>query len=189
MAYRWILCVFVWVPAAMAGEAPAHHTHKHEHDHSQDAMAAHVHGEALLQLAMEGRELVVALVSPAANLVGFEQAARTQEQKQEVDAAEARLRKIDQWLLLKGGDCVLEKSHTDFSSLRQETGAAHSTHGDIRLDAHYLCSKPDGLQALRLSLFRDFPAVKSVALEWVLGERQGAAELSAPAPGAVFGNP
>lgn len=52
---------------------------------------AHLHGKIVVNLALEGRALVVELDAPAINVVGFERAARDAAEQREVEA-------IDRWL-------------------------------------------------------------------------------------------
>lgn len=48
---------------------------------------AHVHGQARLQVALEGERIDLMFSSPAANLVGFEHQPRTEQQREAVAAA------------------------------------------------------------------------------------------------------
>lgn len=62
------------------------HDHGHSHDHSHDhhALDSHVHGMANLDVVLEGSMLLVSLKAPAADLVGFEHQAKTDEQRGQV---------------------------------------------------------------------------------------------------------
>lgn len=51
----------------------------------------HVHGAASLQLVLEGNTLLINLESPAANLVGFEHAPETPDEKKQIENVEAML--------------------------------------------------------------------------------------------------
>ncbi len=53
---------------------------------------SHVHGAALLNLALEGGVLEAELISPAANIVGFEHAPRDAAERERVAAAAKQLR-------------------------------------------------------------------------------------------------
>ena len=55
--------------------------------------AAHVHGIATLNLAMEGGELEIEFVSPAGNIVGFEHEAVTEAERRAIRDAIEQLRK------------------------------------------------------------------------------------------------
>src|SRR5690606_1562837 len=50
-----------------------------------DNPGSHQHGQALLQLAVDGEQLELTLESPAANLAGFERAARSAEEPQQLN--------------------------------------------------------------------------------------------------------
>lgn len=57
------------------------------------AQHAHVHGNAELQVALDGQSLTLVLSSPLDNLLGFEHAPRTDKQKAAVQALAERLAK------------------------------------------------------------------------------------------------
>lgn len=156
------------------GEAGAHHEHA-----GKPNTEAHVHGEVMLQLALQGDDLVLELTSPAMNIVGFEHRASTPEQIKSVEVAEAKLRDLANWLKLDGGECRVAHVATDVSGLLPETnGAADNTHTDIDLDAQFKCTQPVKLRGLQLTLFRDFPGVEKVTLQWVSETGAGERVLS-----------
>ncbi|MBM3344989.1 MAG: DUF2796 domain-containing protein [Betaproteobacteria bacterium] len=59
------------------------------------AQHAHVHGNAELQIAVQGQALTVQLASPLENLIGFEHAPRTDKQKAAAQALGERLARPD----------------------------------------------------------------------------------------------
>ena len=72
------------------------HDHDHDHhDHHDDEemrqVGSHVHGAANLAIALDGSSLTIELESPYYNLVGFEHAPETEEQKSSLKLAEAAL--------------------------------------------------------------------------------------------------
>lgn len=72
------------------------HDHDHDHhDHHDDEemrqVGSHVHGAANLAIALDGSSLTIELESPYYNLVGFEHAPKTEEQKSSLKLAEAAL--------------------------------------------------------------------------------------------------
>lgn len=62
-----------------------------EHHHH----GAHVHGIAHLNVALEGKNLYMEFVSPAANIVGFEHAPKNQAQREAVEAARETLKNAE----------------------------------------------------------------------------------------------
>ncbi|MCG9577449.1 DUF2796 domain-containing protein [Vibrio tubiashii] len=52
---------------------------------------AHVHGEVELNIAQDGKELLIEITAPGADVVGFEHAPKTDEQKHQLEDAIAKL--------------------------------------------------------------------------------------------------
>ena len=77
---------------------------------------AHVHGAASINVALEGKNLYIELISPAANIVGFEHHPRTQEQKSAVKKAIETLKAGEKLFALPpeaGGKLVKSMVQTD----------------------------------------------------------------------------
>jgi len=91
---------------------------------------AHEHGKAHLNVALDGNNLYLELISPAANIVGFEHLPRTPEQKTAVKQAIKILKAGDILFALPGGvEGRLAKTsvNTEFtSSVARESDEAHS---------------------------------------------------------------
>ena len=80
------------LPFALLPLAAAHAAHdEHEHHDEHASLAAHEHGAAQLNVALEGQRLELALESPAMNLVGFEHAAVSSSDKAAVARAQQHL--------------------------------------------------------------------------------------------------
>lgn len=96
----------------------------------------HVHGMGKLNVAMESNELYLELISPAANIVGFEHKPETEKEKQTVEAAMAMLEKGDGvFIFTKKAECRLQESHIKgdvFDSHHEE----HDEHHDGKEDKH-----------------------------------------------------
>lgn len=101
----YLLAGCLLAPAALAADNPG----------------AHEHGQARLQMALEGNRIDLMLSSPAYNLAGFEHQARTDEQKQQ-------LADIRQWLQTtplintEAGNCRVSDATVQ---LGKETGSHH----------------------------------------------------------------
>ncbi|MGY4027121.1 DUF2796 domain-containing protein [Aeromonas rivuli] len=67
--------------------AQANHEHEESHSHG-----AHEHGHGLLNFVVDGNQLMIELQAPAADLVGFEHAATTAEEKAQYAKALAQLK-------------------------------------------------------------------------------------------------
>ena len=91
---------------------------------------AHEHGVAHMNVAFEGHQLYIELISPAANIVGFEHHPRSEEQKAAVKKAIEKLEKGDTLFILPsvaGGELSISTIHTDIEG---ETGhSSRDNHG------------------------------------------------------------
>ncbi len=150
---------------------------------------AHAHGSAELNVVRDGGELYVELISPAVNIVGFEHAPSSDAEKRSVATAAAVLRDGDRLL---GFDvtagCRMQDAElssvllAEVASTRgryeQHDHDAHAGHADIAVDYHFVCTNPDQLRHIDVRLFDTFPGVERLHVQFVLGNRQGAAELT-----------
>jgi hypothetical protein len=138
--------------------------------------AAHVHGQAQLMLATDGDLLEVMLESPAANLLGFEQAPATDAQQNAWQQQQALL-KSGRWLQLPvAAQCVLQQQQLN------NPWAGAGQHADISISLSYKCTAPEVLAEVKLTLFTEAADLQRIAVQWVSGGQQGAATLSAKQP-------
>ena len=169
-----------------------------DHDHSQRHEGKHVHGTAELNIAQEGTQLYLELHSPAANIVGFEHAPGSDRERAILEQAAASLKQGDRLftfneqadchavevelnsILIGGNDADRHPEH------EHEDDDAHEGHADF--DATYLfsCGAPENLQSLDVGLFDAFPGTHELQVQYIVGNRQGAAELNARQPGLSF---
>ena len=99
MAAALALGVAVFGSATLADEEHHHdhdhgekHSEKHDEKHGEHRdLGSHVHGVAELGIAADGESLVFEFESPAANIIGFEHAPKTDEQEQAVASALTQL--------------------------------------------------------------------------------------------------
>ena len=99
---------------------------------------AHEHGIAHLNVALEGNDLYIELISPAANIVGFEHHPRTSEQKAAVKNAIESLKKGEDLFVLPPaarGKFVKTTVHTNIES------HSDNDHGDDHTHEHDSSSK------------------------------------------------
>ena len=87
-----IATLFVTLGLAASGSAAAD-DHFRQHD-------AHVHGVVEVNIAQDGQDLLMEIHAPGADVVGFEHAPQTDEQKAAVENAIAKLKAPDStWML------------------------------------------------------------------------------------------
>jgi hypothetical protein len=99
--------------AAQPQGAEYHNNHHHSHHmNAQETVGAHIHGEALLMVALEGLRIHVELQSPAMNIVGFEHPARNATEAQSITDAMDRLSVPKPPFSFIGARCGPEESIT-----------------------------------------------------------------------------
>ncbi len=158
---------------------------------SQDA---HAHGLATLTLALENEMLQIQFESPAANVVGFEYAATSPEERQSVVKAEATLAEPAVLFFFEGTDCQSTKTTVDVSgviddeSKENDEHADHhhhdpshhseSGHSEISAEYHFSCEDPQNLVAVSVALISQFPSIERIDTMWITVDKQGAASLT-----------
>jgi hypothetical protein len=162
----------------------------HEHAHGEELMqmqSSHVHGEVILNVVLEDDRLDVEMISPAMNITGFEHAPSTEQERQAVDDAIAKLQQAGNLLALPGTAGCEPGASTVETSLKEEHAhhghdhepAAEQGHDGDHAEFHvthaFQCDKPGAIDSLNLTLFSHFPGVEKVRLQWIHGQRQGAA--------------
>lgn len=87
---------------------------------------SHAHGMGELNIVVEGNELVIEFISPAANIVGFEHMPGNSEETQALEQAEQSLTQADKLFeLTQEAQCILEHTNIESALLSE-----HETHSD-----------------------------------------------------------
>jgi hypothetical protein len=171
-------------PGVNAGER---HDHDHGHDDDHRQYGAHVHGIAALNLALEGKEVHLELASPAANIVGFEHAPSSEADHAALDKAVALLKDGDALFRFNAeAGCRMEKADVTSALLDDEhkhddhghEAYEGETHSDIDAVYHFECGQPARLTELTVTLFEAFPGMEELNVQYVIENRQGAADLT-----------
>jgi hypothetical protein len=169
-----------WVQPCPAAEAHRQH-------------GAHVHGEATLNIGMDGQLLLISLEAPGMSVLGFEHPARDDTERTLYRHALEVLGMPEQWLTLPAAAaCVLEASKVEphgFESpseggqAAEDDGSAaphteaHHEHADFDVTYRYACHVPLAVRTLDVRLFDVFPDLHKVNVELVLPDRQGSQVL------------
>lgn len=173
---RFALPLMVCVAASsMAGATEAVHRH----------YGPHVHGEATLNIGMDGALLLASLEAPGMSLLGFEHPPRDDADRATYEKALATL-KAAKWLALpEGAACVVDsidvQPHGFDAKGDAGTGekrvAAHE-HADFDATYRYTCHVPLALHDLDVRLFDAFPELHKINVELVLPNREGSQVLT-----------
>ncbi len=157
------------------------------------AAEPHVHGQATLDVAVEGQVLAIALASPLDNVFGFERLPRTDAERARVRQAIASLRDgAALFLPSPDADCRLEAAQVHFGALhhgltgegeapRGKPQAEHQ-HADLDADYRFRCARPEALRSLEVRVFRVFPGVNRIAAQLATDKRQAGATLTPAQP-------
>jgi Protein of unknown function (DUF2796) len=145
------------------------------------AAPPHVHGVALLDVAIDGSTLSLHLDSPLDNLVGFEHAAYNPSQKRALDQMVAQLnRPEDLFIPTPAARCKAQKPKLVSAVLEpadKETSPHHGhVHADMDADFVFRCSQPRNLKGMEVKLISTFPRTHQVKVQ-IAGPRGQSAAL------------
>lgn len=112
---------------AISGTAHAENFRQHD---------AHVHGQVEFNVAQDGNELLVEITAPGADVVGFEHAPKTDEQKHKIEDAVAQLNKpATIFTLTSHAGCTIEhKSVTHTLGEEEHDDHDHEKHDHDKHD-------------------------------------------------------
>lgn len=150
----------------------------------------HEHGVATLSIAVGDEGLEIMLETPAVNLLGFEHAASTVEEKQQLADIKARLEAGDELFSINAeSDCGLKDVEVSSALMgdaaQEEAGSGHEqadegeeAHHDVDAVWSYVCTKPAELKAIAVKLFSAFPqGFQKINAEWVSDQGASAQAL------------
>ncbi len=178
---------------AAASTAPAQH-------------GPHVHGQGELNVAVEGDTVIIELIAPGSDIVGFEHAPETDADRAAVAAAAGKLEDGERiFAFPKAAGCRLEEAEVE-SELMDGDGHGdehseehahehadkhsdeHSEEGHAEFHAHYRfrCSAPAALDSVDVRYFATFSRAEELDARIITSRGQGAAELTPAAPRLAF---
>ncbi|MBX3607024.1 MAG: DUF2796 domain-containing protein [Piscinibacter sp.] len=142
---------------------------------------AHEHGVARLDVAVDGRQVSIALETPLDNLLGFERAPRSAAEQRTAEAALARLR--DAATLFRfDAAAACRSTAVAIESAALKLGAAAAAAGDhADLDASYEFTCERAPAQLEHGLFAAFPRLQRLDVQAATAARQSGLALKRPA--------
>lgn len=151
-------------------EAKDNHGTDHQDTHSDHVESeavrqagSHVHGDAMLAMALDGTTLVIELESPLHNLLGFEHAPQTVAQKARLQSVEVLLAAPDKLFAFSdAARCQADQPIKSLSLLDHDEDhhaedEHESDHKDTLVEYVYTCNSPDKLTKMTTNLFELFP--------------------------------
>lgn len=156
---------------------------------------AHEHGVGIMNIAIQGNEVEIELELPADNVVGFEHEARTAVEKKRVQDAAAKLKKAANVVILpEGAACKLKKSEIKSALLedhdehghkddhddhgKSEKHDDHDEHSEFAVHYHFECAKMALVSKLDVSLFKHFPSMHKLRVQYITPKGQGAVQAT-----------
>jgi hypothetical protein len=165
---------------------------------------AHEHGVGRLNLVLEGEELHLELISPGANIVGFEHRPTSAEDKHTVEEAVSQLEDGDGLFELPtAAGCrladanivseLLGKAHdspeVDKHGEGEEEHSGHEegehedeSHSEFHAEYRFSCTNPEALDRISVGVFQQFPATEELEVQVISPRGQTARELTASDP-------
>ncbi|MFC0711963.1 DUF2796 domain-containing protein [Azorhizophilus paspali] len=188
--HRLLFALLLALLAAFAQAEDDHHHHDAAHHHEsarETSLAAHEHGSAQLNLALDNDALEIELISPAMNLLGFEHAAHSAEERARVDAVRTRLeRPLELFGVPAAAGCQIRERSLHGAHF-EATGNDDWEHSEIEARYHLQCAAPEALQSLNLAaLFGTFPATQKIQVQLIGPRGQQGQELSPERSGLTF---
>lgn len=174
---------------------------------SEEQHGAHVHGVGQLNLAWDGEEVEIELIAPGVDIVGFEHAPESAEDKRAVEAAAERLRDASALFAFPAAaGCALEEAEVESGLLEDHDehdhdehdhdhdhdhghegehedehghGEGEEVHAEFHAHYHFACSRPEALSHLDVGFFDVFPSAQELEVQMVTPRGQDARELTA----------
>ena len=167
-----------------------------EEEHRE--LGPHVHGHGTLNIAIEDKRVSMELEVPGMDIVGFEHAASTDDQKAAVDKAKARLEKplgvfslpVDAGCTVTEAKVAIEAEHDDDNAKDADhtdakDGHGHEEHaGHNQFHATYAldCTNPAELTTITFDYFTQFAGAHDLTVSVVTGKGQSQFEVSRSKP-------
>ncbi|SFI83020.1 DUF2796 domain-containing protein [Nitrosomonas sp. Nm34] len=150
---------------------------------------AHVHGEAVMNIVLDGNSLFIELDSPVINLVGFEHAPNDEEQVSALLKAEKTLASADRLFHFATTKCSLENVEIEMPYSKNHAHKnhphppeIHHEHADLHANYVFQCEQAKDLTAISVNLFSLFPDLQEIKAQWIFQGKQGFASLTASHP-------
>lgn len=193
MIMRWFISLLL-TAAFAALQAVAEEKREH---------GTHVHGLGELNIAVEENMLLVELISPAANIVGFEYKPGNEEQEQAIEQAIDDLKQVENlFVLSQQADCTIDRAEVTSSILNEDHGndeeahneelehddhdhtdghdetADDAVHSEFYAEYTFQCENIQELSQIEVKLFEAFPLSESLTVQVLSASGQSAKTLN-----------
>ena len=132
---------------------------------------AHEHGVGQLDIAFDGNQIAIELHAPGSDIVGFEYAAESSDDRAAVDAAVAKLAvPLDLFVLPAAAACSVvqasaelesedahEEDHDGHDEEHEDEHAKESEHTEFHAEYLLTCAEPNAVSEITFAYFETFP--------------------------------
>jgi hypothetical protein len=159
--------------------------HEHHREHE-----AHVHGHVSMNMVLDGRQLLIEIESPAANIVGFEHQPSTHEQRDAVSKVIENLKKAgEHFSFPQAAQCELvsadieseliavQHGHDQHAHEKKVHGQQEAVHSEFEMTYAFTCSQPEKLDYIEVLLSKTYPGIERILVQYLTPAGQGGTEL------------
>ncbi len=156
-----------------------------DHDGGEHRQAdAHVHGESVLKMVIEGDEIAMELDAPGMDIVGFEYEAQSDEDREAVEVAIEQLSDADALFVFnEEAECELSEADAhlgddEHEDDEHEDDHDEEVHSSFHAEYIYECQDMDALSSVEFGFFDMFENAEHVEMQIVSENGAGVVELS-----------
>lgn len=143
----------------------------------------HVHGTAEMNIVLDQNQLLIEIISPTVNIIGFEHSPKNLEQELISKQAMKNLLTAEKIFSMPAqAQCRLldsEKQYKGHDNIDKNEDSAHS---DIVVSYTYQCKVTEKLKFIDINLFKIFPAIKKLQVILVDGKGQSSTSINSNNP-------
>jgi hypothetical protein len=156
---------------------------------------SHEHGVGELNIAFEGNAVALELHAPGSDIVGFEYAAKSDEDHALIDTAVAKLSEFGNLIVLpaNAGCNILdahaalegEDEHDDEHKEDHDDHADHedeAKHTEFHVEYSLECANPSALAEMTFTYFKTFPNALELEVQAITAKGSGAFEVERDMP-------
>ena len=195
--YRFSSCALMLSTLTMSTTASAEDAFR-QHD-------AHVHGVVEFNIAQDGKDLLMEITAPGADVVGFEHAPSNKQQQLQLEGAIAQLNNAGELIAFSSAsNCLLADVHVtetltadegheshaghDHDEHDHDSHAehdhdehdhdSHAGHGEFSAQYVFRCENIEQLTSLQVNWFRHFPTTETITVQAITESNQSTAQLT-----------
>ena len=170
-------------------EKHEHTAHQHDEEHEEKhEHGVHEHGRATLTVAWSNKDLAIDLQTPAYNILGFEYAPSTTEEKKRVIECVEALKTEGLIEPSAEAKCAIIAAdvQTGFGA-ENKSKEEKTNHSDFDVFYTVKCQNPDALKAINTGgLFAAFSNLTTLQVQWISDRGQSAQTLTPKHPILFF---